>query len=133
MHAPLYPHHANERDGSKGRRKDARRNVRSSLGTSADNAPGLLAALDAADSLRRIIDLASNGRYGLAIVRSTFEGETPQERFIERFTFDAGPGVRFIESELERSSQVFESVSETRRREKELRRLARERAGGEYL
>lgn len=137
MHAPLYPASAAPRDGSKGRRKDARRNVRAALGTSSDGAPSLTAALQAAESLRRIIDLASNGRYGLAIVRPTFEGEITQERLVEEFTFDSGrSGTTVVypgDLKREKSSLVHEPVTDTVRRERHLREVSRNNRGIGFL
>ena len=103
----LYPQPAFPRDGSKTRRREIRRNVRNWLGTSSDDAPTLDSALEAADELKRIIDLASNGRYGLAVVRSANFNETAQ--------------VAIYRDELVTSSQVHEPIVETRRREKQLR------------
>lgn len=118
----LYPRPATPTAGSKTRRKDARRSVRTTLGPSADAAPGLLAALDALDSLRRIVDLASGGRYGVAIVRPAFDGEDTQTREVEGFTFGPNPGVVFTgERTREKSSQIHEPIAETRRRERHLR------------
>lgn len=124
----FYSYPVSVRENTKTTRKDARRNVRNALGTTAEAAPGLIAALDAADSLRRIIDLASNGRYGLAIVRPTFEGETTQLRRVEDYTFNGTYNGAVVEGEKqpERSSQIHEPVSETRRREKYLRDVAQQ-------
>jgi hypothetical protein len=119
----LYKRAAQETEGTKGRRKKARREVRNVLGVSSDPAPTLAQALDAVEQLRRIVDTASNGRYGLAIVRPTFPGEETQKRYVEQFTFDSQPGVRFEgDPKTERSSLVHEPVTETRRRERELLR-----------
>lgn len=102
FNGPAFP-----RDGSKTRRREIRRSVRNWIGTSSDDAPTLDSALAAADELKRIIDLASNGRYGLAVVRSTSFNETPQ--------------VAIYRDELVTSSQVHEPITETRSREKRLR------------
>jgi hypothetical protein len=132
---PLYSAAAIPRDGTKGRRKEARSNTRSKLGVSADGAPGLLAALSAVESLRRIIDLASNGRYGLAIVRPTFEGEITQERLVEEWTPTFGPvsihdtTATYTGRGREKSSLIHEPVGETRRREFHLRELSRNNRG----
>jgi len=132
MNAPLYPAAAFPRDGSKGRRKDARSNARRHLGTSNESAPGLLAALNAVEQLRRIIDLASNGRYGLAIVRPTFEGEITQERLVEEWTPTYGVPTTTVEYTgrgREKSSLVHEPVSDTRRRERHLREVSQANRG----
>lgn len=54
--------------GTKTHRRELRRDVRSTLGTSSDDAPTVLQALRAASALQRILDAASGGRYGLAVV-----------------------------------------------------------------
>lgn len=111
---PALPH-----DGTKTRRKDARRSVRNVLGTSSDNAPTLAQALEAADHLKRIIDLASGGRYGLAVVRSTDNAEEGQ--------------LAWYRDELTRASQIHEPIQEARRRERELRELHPELRWADYL
>lgn len=127
MDAPLYKRLAVASDGTKTRSRDARRGVRAALGVSSDPAPTLLQALDAAEQLRRIIDMTSGGRYGLAIVRPTFAGETGQERFVEEYTFGAQPGVIYTGLTSERSSLVHEPVTTARRREAHLRDQERAR------
>lgn len=118
----LYPREAFPKSGTRTRRRDARRDLRRIIGTSSDDAPGLLAALDAAEQLRRIIDMASGGRYGLAIVRPMFANEYTQVRIKEQYTYADIDGVIYTEPTMEASSQIHEPVSETRRRERQLRR-----------
>lgn len=103
IHRPALPH-----EGTKTRRREIRRDVRRLLGTSSDGAPTLTQALEAADQLKRIIDLASGGRYGLAIVRATGDGEIGQ-------TYRGQDGLFHV------SSQVHEPIHETRSREYRLR------------
>jgi hypothetical protein len=106
FHRPAFPY-----SGNKTQRREIRRNVRNWLGTSSDDAPTLETALAAADELKRIIDLASGGRYGLAVVRSIDHREGFQET----------PQKAWYRDELVTSSQVHEPISQTRSREKQLR------------
>lgn len=55
-------------DGSKTRRKELRQEARNILGTSSDPAPTIIEALRAANKVQALLDLASNGTYGLAVV-----------------------------------------------------------------
>lgn len=125
MAAPLYFSQAVEAVGTKIRRKDDRRDVRNALGVSSDPAPSLQQALQAAESLKRIIDMASCGRYGLAIVRPTFDTEVTQERIVEETTYLRLDRVAYTGRHRERSSLIHEPVSETIRRERHLRELNR--------
>jgi hypothetical protein len=56
------------REGSKTARRRYRRDVRRILGTSSDPAPNVHQALTAANKLQQLLDAASGGRYGLAVV-----------------------------------------------------------------
>lgn len=62
--------------GSKTRRKDYRRRIRNILGTSSDDAPTILHALDAARELGALVDVASGGRFGIAV----YDMRTKQHR-----------------------------------------------------
>ena len=53
---------------TKGRRRELRSSIRNILGTSSDTAPDVYTTLLAANKLQRLLDLASGGRYGLAVV-----------------------------------------------------------------
>lgn len=105
FHRPAFPH-----EGTKTRRRDIRRDIRRVLGTSNEDAPTLRQALLAADDLKRIIDLASGGRYGLAVVRLVGANEEGQ-------LYRHGP----LEDQVARSSQIHEPISATLARERELR------------
>jgi hypothetical protein len=122
-HRPtIFPAYAHEASGTRTRQREARRAVRTSLGTSSDAPPTLAQVLDAVEALRRLVDMTSGSRYGLAIVRSATPDEDTQTREVEGYTFGAHPGVIFTGTRTrERSSQIHEPVTETRRREKALR------------
>lgn len=119
FHKPALPF-----DGTKTRRKEARRLVRGYLGTSSEAAPTLEDALLAAQELKRIIDMASGGRYGLAIVRSADVIETCQYRAVEQYGEGVEadgrryPVLQGHKPERERSSQIHEPVAETIKRER---------------
>ncbi|MDH5295308.1 MAG: hypothetical protein OEW91_16680 [Acidimicrobiia bacterium] len=104
----MFTRPATSHDGTKTRRREIRRDVRRLLGTSSEGAPNLAQALAAADQLKRIIDLASGGRYGLSIVRAVGDGEIGQ-------TYRGTDGLFHV------SSQVHEPIHETRGREYRLR------------
>lgn len=108
-----------EREGTKTRRREIRRDVRMHLGTSSDPVPSLDACLRAARELARMIDLASNGRYGLATVRAADPVETTQTAIYSHTQFTGGEAVRV--PVLNTSSQVHEPIDQTIQIERELR------------
>ena len=123
FHRPATPY-----TDTKTRRRDIRRLVRGYLGTSSEAAPTLEDALRAADELKRLIDLASGGRYGLAVVRSADVIETCQYRAVEQYGDGVAadgsryPVIQGHAPERERSSRVHEPINETIKRERALRR-----------
>lgn len=57
------------REGSKGQRREYRRDVRRLLGTSSDPAPDAHDTLDAARHLSMLLDDATSGRFRLTVER----------------------------------------------------------------
>lgn len=68
-------------EGTVTRRKQLRQVVRNTLGPGSDPAPTVRGTLAAADSLKALLDLASGGRYGLAVTDFSKQADDP-ERFI---------------------------------------------------
>ncbi len=68
------------------RRKQLRKIIRRTLGTSSDNAPDVFQTLEAARALAALMDLASGERYGIAIYDFTDGSSHPIGSIVQRLT-----------------------------------------------
>ena len=65
------------RNGTATRRRELRRRMRNGLGTTRDSAPEAVEALYVAHNANELLELATDGRFGVAIIdreRGTFVG-----------------------------------------------------------